>query len=201
MKVRHASSSKRHSSRSPSGIQALRRELKEARARSDALEKLVQSLQWRLEDQERELRVLRQSRSATEDLLQKEIRQLNKEVADRDELLEKVNAQVTWFRENYFAGNRSERDGAESGAAEEVRSEGETDQESTESSETASPSAEVLAVEGEVQDADGQPKRNRGQQPGTRGPNRSDRSQLRPESEYLGKEGCACGTCGKAYRR
>lgn len=181
----------------------LRRELKEARARSNALEKLVQSLQWKLEAQERELSVLRRSRSATEDLLQKEIRRLNKEVADRDELLEKVNAQVTWFRENYFASNRSERDGTESGAAEEVRSEGETEQESTESSETASPVAEVSAVEGEGQDAAsaGKQKRKRGQQPGTKGPNRSDRSQLRTDTEYLEKDGCACGTCGKAYRR
>lgn len=197
MEVRHASSSKRHSSRFPSDIQTLHQELKAARARSEALEKLVQSLQWKLEDQERELRLLRRSRSATEDLLQKEIRRLNKEVAERDELLEKVNAQVTWFRENFLASNRSERDGAEGQASEEMRSEEE--QEGTESSGTAA--EEGSEANREDPAADGKPKRSRGQQRGTRGPSRSDRSQLRTETEYLEKKGCACATCGKPYRR
>ena len=97
MKVRHTSLPKRHSSRSPSDIQTLRRELTKERTKRIALEQEVESLK-------RELKAERKKYEA-------EIQRLNKELAERDELLEQVRAQVTWFRENFLAGNRSERDG------------------------------------------------------------------------------------------
>jgi transposase len=178
-------------------VAALERELKGERAARQAAERRAEALEWRLEAAERELEKFRRGRSETEEFLQKTIRRLEKELAERDELLEKVNAQIVWFRENYFAGNRSERAGTEGMAAEEVRSE-----DNQEDSQSATAKTEAVATMAQSDPATGDTvKRNRGQQPGTKGPARSDRSQLRTETEYLDKEDCKCSTCGKLYRR
>lgn len=196
MELRRQASSKRHTSTSPSDLQSLRKELQKERAARIGAEARVQMLEWKLEAMEVELQAFRKARNASEEFLQKQIRKLEKDVADRDELLEKVNAQIVWFRENYFAGNRSERDGVEGKPAEELRLQ--EDQESTELVEAASNATEGAAEEST---SDANQKRKRGQQRGAKGPTRSDRSQLHTETEYLEKQDCACATCGKGYRR
>ena len=112
MPVRHRSSTKRHSSSSSVDAKSLQRQLRLERALRQQAEAKVQTLEWKLEAMEKELQVLRKSRNATEEMLQKEIRRLNKELSDRDDLLEKLREEVQWFRDNYSANNRSERDSA-----------------------------------------------------------------------------------------
>ena len=202
MPVRHRSSVKRHSSNSSTDVQSVRRELRQERAARERAEAKVQTLEWKLEAMEQELQALRRSRSETEEMLQKEIRRLNRELADRDELLENLREQVQWFRDNFFANNRSERDGADDAAAEENGRALELDGTEVAGADAADTKAsEKDEEETQSRGEQEKPKRPRGQQKGSKGPGRSDRSQLRKETEYLEKKGCACNTCGKAYRR
>lgn len=139
-------------------------------------------MEWRLQALEAENRALRNSRRETEEFLQREIRKLQKDVADRDEKLEKANEQLAWFKKNYW-GSRSEKGGAK-GEEEQAADE----EKSGEETETA----------GEAPGS----KKKRGQQPGSKGPGRSDRSQLREDEQPVDiPGGCNCGTCGKPYRQ
>ncbi|MBV8281516.1 MAG: IS66 family transposase [Candidatus Eremiobacteraeota bacterium] len=193
MPVRQRSAPKRHSSSSSEEIKVLRKELKAERAARVKAEARAQELEWKVESLEAELEIFRKNHNAEREFLQDEIRRLEKAVADRDELLEQVNAQLTWFRENFLSPNRSERDGVDGQAAEEMRAQ---DQPGQTEAETEVPEA---GTQGETPAET--TKRKRGQQRGTKGPGRSDRSQLRTDTEFIEKRGCACSKCGKAYRR
>jgi len=189
--MRTRSITKRHTTKSSDEVTSLRKELKAERKARVAAEQKVEQLESRIKSMEKEMMVLRRKRSATEEMLQNEIRKLQKEVADRDRLLEKVNEQLVWFRENFMKDNRSEKDGA-----------GEATQDEQGKKETASDDASASAEEDDAdeQNEKSTEQRERGQQRGKKGPSRSNRSNLRTETEVLSKTGCACKICGKAYR-
>ncbi len=161
----------------------------------------------RTSELEAELKAVREAACLREQFLQqtitrleKEIADFEKKVADTDELLEKINAQLVWFRENHFASNKSEQSGADGNAAKDVRSHEAAEQSGDEDSETNSADAKGDEEPEPTADGEPKPKRPKGQQKGTKGPGRSDRSQLRTEEEFLSKSNCACGMCGKPYR-
>lgn len=197
--MRTRSSIKRHSSRSSTEVEALRKELKIEKTLRLAAEATVRKLEDRIESMEQELKMLRRKRSDTEEMLHDEIRRLQKERADRDELLEKINEQVAWFRENYFKTNKSEQGEPDEQKGEDARSHEAQNQSDAEVSDDTETSATECSQTTE-QTEDGA-KRKRGQQRGSKGPSRSNRSRLRAEDELLEKPGCACAKCGKAYRR
>lgn len=204
MKVRSTPSSKRHSSVSSSDISTLRKELKLEIVLRQAAEADVEKLKDTIEKQKEQLRKYKDNRWETEEFLQNEIRRLEKEVANLNEVVEKINSQLSWFRENFLAANRSERDGVDSKPAEEVRSPEQAHQSNEESSGLCNSSSDesetpVNTPSGAPNEAP--PKRPKGQQPGTKGPKRTDRSGLNESSEIIEKKGCACAKCGKAYRR
>jgi len=185
---------KRHKTKASCEVESLRKELKVERKARKAAELKVEQLELRIQLMDEQLKVLRRKRSETEEMLQKEIRRLQKEVADRDRLLEKVNEQLVWFRENFMKDNRSEKDGAceeEPGGPAEKE---ETKTAATDVSESGENEDDEPSEESTI-------KRSRGQQKGKKGPSRSDRTRLREETEFLTKAGCACKTCGKAFRR
>jgi transposase len=167
--------------------QALRRELRKERAAREQAESKVKTLEWRLEALEREVEVLRKGRRETEDLLQKEIRRLEKEVRARDEKLAEANKQIDWFKREYFTSNK-ETVNPPSDKKGDV-------QEVPDSATTAGDTADRAQQNGSEQ----KPKRNRGQQPGSKGHPRSDRSGLDSDEETLRIPGCACPECGKLY--
>lgn len=149
------------------------------------------------------------SRDRVEEFLQKEIRTLQKDVADRDSQLKKVhsdkieslqqtiaklqrdfNAQtrelekanklLAWFLKNYF-GQKSEKDAVEI-KSKEAPSEDEA---------VADKPSEVVKK-----------KRNRGQPKGSKGHGRTVQEQELPTDEtFLEPSSCACATCGKPYRQ
>jgi len=191
---------KRHSSSSSKEVLELRKELKAERTARLAAESTVRKLEDRIESMEKELKVLRRQRSDTEEMLHNEIRKLQKEVADRDALLEKVNEQLVWFRENFLKSNRGEQGAPGENQGEDARSH-EAEDQSARAELSDDAQTETNTCDQTADETDDQPKRKRGQQPGKKGPSRSDRSRLREEEEPLDKSGCACPRCGKAYRR
>lgn len=144
-----------------------------------ALERRVQGLEWKVADLEAQNRTLRQGRSGTEDLLRKAIRELELKVVDLTEKLEAADKQLVWFRNNKF--NRTTEQAG------------------------ANPKPEPVSVnkgagaKDEPKSSD--PQKPKGQQPGSKGHGRSDRCEVDTIVKYLDiPGGCACGTCGTAYR-
>lgn len=172
---------KRHSKGTSDEVLELRKELRAERlAREKAekrcleLEQRIDRLLRRVDDLERQNAILLGGQRQTERFLQDKIRQLEKDVADRDEKLDEANKQLEWFRKQQFAqksekeiANKDEENSEESGA----------DQDNSED----------------------KGKRKRGQQPGAKGHGRTKRTIGKPEEEELELKGCACDKCGLPY--
>jgi transposase len=88
-------------------IEDLWQELGRVRAALEASEERAARLAERVKELEAENEKLRKGRWATEDLLQKKIKKLEKDVADRDKKLAEKNKQLAWFRKQKF-GRSSE---------------------------------------------------------------------------------------------
>jgi transposase len=89
-------------------IQDIWRELKEVRAALEASEQRAVRLEERVRELAAENQELRKKRWETEDRLQKQIRKLEKDVADRDKKIELKNKQLAWLRKAKF-GSTSEK--------------------------------------------------------------------------------------------
>ena len=99
---------KRDKQRKPYTIEGLWAELQQVRAALEASERRATALEVRVQELEAENSRLRKSQWATEDFLQKKIRKLEKDVADRDGKIEKLKKQVAWFRKQQF-GQKTEK--------------------------------------------------------------------------------------------
>lgn len=152
-------------------IENLWQELQQVRAALEASERRAERLERRVAELEQENAKLRKKRWATEEFLQGKIRKLEKDVADRDNKIEKLNKQVAWFRKQLF-GKKTEKGKPEPTEADSV----------------------------EVQ-PDKSAQKNRGQQPGSNGHGRTDRSGLPVSEIVPLKmsNGCKCPECGKSY--
>lgn len=149
-------------------VQGLRAALQAAEHRAETLEQRVQEL-------EDENARLRNAAWATEDFLQKKIRKLEKDVADRDKKIKKLNKQLSWLRKQKF-GQTTEKQRPEQ--------------------------SEAQASDLQVKESRKKSGRKRGQQPDSDGHGRTDRTAL-PLSETVPlelPEGCTCSECGKPYR-
>ncbi|HEY9778397.1 MAG TPA: IS66 family transposase [Planktothrix sp.] len=89
-------------------IEEIWQELGKVRAALEESEQRCARLAERVEELEAENEKLRRKRWATEELLQKKIKKLEKDVADRDKKLEQKNKQLAWLRKNKF-GKSSEK--------------------------------------------------------------------------------------------
>jgi transposase len=160
-------------------IEDLWAELQQVRSALEVAERKVGKLEIRVKELEEENRILRKKRSKTEEYLQGQIRKLEKNVAERDEQLEKANKQLAWFRKHVF-DKRSEKAGLD-GASDEKPAENTADKQEQKTNEE---------------------KKKRGQQPGSDGHGRTDRSGIPiADTVRLGiAGGCACPKCGKPYR-
>lgn len=144
-----------------------------------ASEQRAQNLEWKVEELQSENRGLRQARWGTEDLLRREVAQLELRVANLTEKLEAAEKQLVWFRNTKF-NKTSEKDGANGAAT----------QSTNQSSQKHKPESPLET----------EPAKNPGQQPGSKGHGRSDRSEVDTKVKYLTiPGGCACGVCGQAY--
>lgn len=187
MPTRRKPQTERHVKGSSSEILELRNELrkeklarqkaerhaKELEQRCAELERRVDSLLRRVNELTAKNEELQKGRWSTERFLQDKIRQLEKDVRDRDEKLDAANKQLEWFRKQQFA-QKSEKDIADEDAAEESGNN----------------------QENPVDEAG---KRKRGQQPGAKGHGRTKRNIEKPEEEELELNGCACDKCGLPY--
>lgn len=156
-------------------IEDLWAEVQELRAALEASERRAETLEIRVRELEDENARLQKAAWATEDFLQKKIRKLEKDVADRDEKIKKLNKQLSWLRKQKF-GEKTEKQRPE-------QSEGQA--------------SDLQGKESRKKSG-----RKRGQQPDSDGHGRTDITAL-PLSDTVPMElpeGCACPDCGKAYR-
>jgi transposase len=102
--------SKRHGQASASEITQLRQELRNERLARGAAERRCLELEAKVEDLARRLDQLIKGQNATQEMLQKDIRKLEKDVAERDKVIEKQNKTLTWFRKKVY-GSTSEKKG------------------------------------------------------------------------------------------
>jgi len=104
---------KRHAQASPTEMMGLRRELAAERLAREAAERRCAELEAKVEDLTKRLDKLLRGQNATQELLQKHIRKLEKDVADRDRKIEKQNKSLTWFRKKVY-GSTTEKEGSRS---------------------------------------------------------------------------------------
>jgi len=90
-------------------IEDIWQELCEVRAALEASEQRAARLEERVRELEAENQELRKGRWATEDLLQKQIRKLEKDVADRDKKIEQKDKQLAWLRKSKFGRTTEKR--------------------------------------------------------------------------------------------
>lgn len=159
-------------------IKALEKELRKERAGRLAAERRASQLEYRLEEALKENRVFRKGRSQTEELLNKEIRQLKRENKILSDSLDSAKTAIAWFQKQFF-GSKSEQTKAEEKA----------NQDNT--SDSGHSQSNSGTAEGK--------KRKRGQQPGSKGHGRSDRSNLEKRPIRLTIDNCACPECQKPY--
>jgi transposase len=155
-------------------IEDLWTELQQVRSALEVSELRAGRLESRVRELEQENQRLRKKRWETEEYLQRQIRKLEKDVAQRDEKLEAANKQLAWFRKHVF-DKKSEKDGL--------------------------PEEQDKETEDQPEQQEKE-RRNRGQQPGSKGHGRTDRSGVPVvDTVTLGiPGGCACLKCGKPYR-
>ena len=106
VKTREASAVRRDRKHS---IEDIWQELGKVRAALEASEERAARLDERVKELEAENEKLRKGRWATEDLLQKQIKKLEKDVADRDKKLEQKNKQLAWLRKRKFGQSTEKR--------------------------------------------------------------------------------------------
>jgi transposase len=164
---------KRHSRSIPTETEELRKELRKERLARERLERENERLHEKIDRLEARVEELLRALANRDDFYQKEIRKLQKDVADRDEKLESANKQLAWFRKTYF----------------DVKTEEHPDLQDEESPEETQEPAQPKE------------KRKRGQQKGSKGHGRSDVSQLSSDEQLLEIKDCNCNSCGKAYRQ
>jgi transposase len=150
--------------------QAARRESDRDYTIEDLWQELRQ-VRERVSDLESENEKLQKARWATEEHLRKQIRKLEKDVAERDAKIEKLNKELAWLRKELFGGGPEKRNPEPSEATEEPRN---------------------VDVAG---------KRKRGQQPGSKGHGRTERSNIPVSEIIPLKipGGCQCPDCGAPY--
>lgn len=104
--------SKRHSRVVPNEVTLLKAELlTEKRARL-AAERRCAELEAKVKELTKRLDKLLQGQSETHEMLQKSIRKLEKDVADRDEKIQEQGKTIAWFRKKVF-GATSEKSAAQ----------------------------------------------------------------------------------------
>jgi len=108
---------KRHAQASPTEIAALNKELRLERVARKAAEKRCAELEEKVEALSRKLDQVLKSQNSTQEFLQKTIRKLEKDVADRDKKIEKQNKTLAWFRKKVY-GSTTEKEGVGSGTRE-----------------------------------------------------------------------------------
>jgi len=164
-------------------VTSLSKRFEQSEIARTAAEKRAQRLEGQVEELKSENRALRDKRSGTEEILQKEIWGQKLQIADLTEKLEKAEKLLVWFRNTKF--NRTSEKGIDPKPAEPV----------------SQPKDDAKKPNDKASNNSSEPKKNRGQQPGSKGHGRSDRSELDTRIEYLDiPGGCACGKCGKAYK-
>lgn len=89
-------------------VKPLEKELRKERAGRLAAERRASQLQYRLEDALKENRVFRKGRSQTEELLNKEIRQLKRENKKLSDSLDSAKTAIAWFQKQFF-GSKNEQ--------------------------------------------------------------------------------------------
>jgi len=159
-------------------IEDLWAEVQELRGALQAAEHRAETLEIRVRELEEENTRLRKAAWGQEDFLQKKIRNLEKDVADRDKKIEKLEKQLARLRKEKF-GDKTERQRPEPSEA-------------TDGDEATKGRKEKGKKSG----------KNRGQQPGEPGHGRTDNDGL-PLSDTVPlnmPEGCKCLECGKPYR-
>jgi transposase len=104
---------KRDGQASAGEVMRLRVELQAERAAREAAERRCAGLEAKVEDLTRRLDQLLKGQNATQELLQKTIRKLEKDVADRDREIEKQNKTLAWFRKKVY-GSTTEKEGSRS---------------------------------------------------------------------------------------
>jgi len=160
-------------------IEDLWAEVQMLRAALQAAESRAETLEIRVKELEQENAKLRKAARSQEDFLQKHIRKLQKDVADRDEKIGKLNKQLAWLRKQVFGET--------------------TEKQRPEPSEATEGGDEATKVDKKAVKKSG---KNRGQQPGSKGHGRTDHSGV-PLSDTVPLEmpnGCKCTKCGKPYR-
>ena len=166
----------RHSRASTSEVESLRTELRSEKLAREGLQRENTQLRGDIDRLTERVEQLLQAQRQTEEYLQKQIRKLEKEVADRDEKLESANKQLAWFQKNYFDRKLEEVPAEEDPETEEVNE----------------PAPEV--------DDGGTNVHKRGQRPGSKGHGRTDRSEIPQEDQPMQIADCVCESCGTAYR-
>jgi len=104
---------KRHAQASPTEVMRLRAELRAERLAREAAERRCAELEAKVEDLTKRLDEVLKGQNATQELLQKTIRKLEKDVADRDKKIEKQNKSLAWFRKKVY-GSTTEKEGGRS---------------------------------------------------------------------------------------
>jgi len=152
-------------------IEDLWNELQQVRAALEASEQRAAALEKRAQELEEENYRLRKARQSTEDFLQKKIRKLEKDVADRDEKIKKQEKQLSWLRKQKFGSTTEKQRPAQA----EAQASDLQDQ-------------EPGKKRGQQRGSDGHGRTDRTALP------LSDTVPLELP------EGCTCSACGKPYR-
>lgn len=105
---------KRHAQASPSEVAQLRQELRAEKLAREAAERKCADLEGRLNDLTKRFDQLLKGQNATQEMLQKSIRKLEKDVADRDKKIERQAKSLAWFRKKVF-GSTTEKAGRKPG--------------------------------------------------------------------------------------
>jgi transposase len=102
---------KRHAQASPSEVAQLRQELRAEKLAREAAERRCADLEAKLDDLSKRFDQLLKGQNATQEMLQKSIRKLEKDVADRDKKIERQAKSLAWFRKKVF-GSTTEKAGS-----------------------------------------------------------------------------------------
>lgn len=164
-----------HARRGLTEVEQLREELRTEKLARELVERDNLELRAQIRALNARIDLILRAQRSSEDYLQRQIRQLEKNVADRDEKLESAQKQIAWFQKTYFGA-------------------------SSEANSAAASQEEVEPLEAHEETQDAPANRKRGQQPGAKGHGRSDRSTIPTDEETIYIRDCACKTCGKAYR-
>ncbi len=168
---------KRHARNTQTEAEELRKELRKEKLAREGLERENARLSEKVDRLEARVEALLRAMARRDDFYQKQIRKLEKDVADRDAQLDSANKQLAWFRKIFFDQKSEQHPNLDEGDATQGNEEPESEESKTETE-----------------------KRKRGQQKGSKGHGRSDVSQLPTDEQNLPIENCNCKNCGKAYR-